>query len=84
MPRQCAQAAHRASRQYFQSSTDLFILQPQQQHFLHQGQFGLFASLLALTQIPGIESDLVAILRACERGLGPAVVKCGAISRYRG
>lgn len=55
--------------------TNLFVLKSQQQDFLHQGEFGLLASLGALANVPGVEGDLVAIFAALVTRLGLGVLE---------
>jgi hypothetical protein len=53
--------------------TNLFILQPHKQHFLHKCQFRLLVPLSTFTDIPRIKSDLVSILGVLIGGFGRAI-----------
>jgi hypothetical protein len=53
--------------------TNLLILQPHEQHFLHKCQLWLLVPLSTLTDISRIKSDLVSILGVLIGGFGRAI-----------
>ena len=64
-----------AGRRRGEEATNLFVFETQQQDLLHQGELGLLAPLCILTDVAGVEGDLVAVFAALVAGLRGAVLE---------